>query len=259
MMPNTIREHFGSINDPRDGNRRHPLLSVITITILAVLCSADDWTEVALFGRSKQTWLETFLDLPQGIPSHDTFGRVFRAIDPAEFRESFRSWVQAICEKVEGVGAIDGKTVRRSKDERLGKAAIHMVNVWAVENQLVLTQEKVDDKTNEITVIPALLKLLDMEGAIVTIDAMGCQTDIAQTILKQQADYVLAVKDNQPTLYQDIVESFEDVPVDVCLDYHRTVNKGHGRIEIRECWVTAEPDILAFKTTTTCGPVSPVW
>jgi len=221
-------------------------MSIITIAILAVVCGADDWTEVELFGRSKQGWLETFLDLPHGIPSHDTFGRVFRAIDPAEFRESFRTWVQTICRKVEGVVAVDGKTVRRSKDGTLGKAAIHMVNVWAVENGLVLAQDKVDDKTNEITVIPTLLKLLDLTGTLVTIDAIGCQTNIAKTIREQQADYVLAVKENQPTLYEDIVESFENASADVQLDYHRSVNKGHGRIEIRECWVTAEPDILAF-------------
>lgn len=242
----TISEHFGNISDPRADNHRHPLLSIITITILAVLCGADDWTEVELFGRSKRAWLETFLDLPQGIPSHDTFGRVFRVIDPEEFRASFRSWVQAQCQKVEGVVAIDGKTIRRSKDGTLGKSAIHMVNVWAVENGLVLAQDKVDDKTNEITVIPSLLELLDLTDTIVTIDAIGCQTDIAETILEQEADYVLAVKENQTTLYEDLVESFADVPPDVTLDYHRTVNKGHGRIEIRECWVTAEPDILAF-------------
>lgn len=249
IMPksnHSIQTHFGNIRDPRDVNRRHPLLSVITITILAILCNADGWTEVALFGRSKQKWLETFLDLPHGIPAHDTFGRVFRAIDPVEFQESFRSWTQTICEKVEGVVAIDGKTVRRSKDEVLGKAAIHMVNVWAVENKLVLAQEKVDDKTNEITVIPALLELLDLEAAIVTIDALGCQTEIAQMIIDQGADYVLAVKDNQPTLREDIADSFEHVAQAAGIDYHKTVNKGHGRIEVRECWVTAEPDILAF-------------
>jgi predicted transposase YbfD/YdcC len=171
---------------------------------------------------------------------------VVRVIDPAEFRAGFRTWVEAICQKVEGVVAIDGKTVRRSKDERLGKSAIHMVNVWAVANGLVLAQDKVDDKTNEITVIATLLKMLDLTDTIVTIDAIGCQTEMAQAILEQQADYVLAVKDNQPTLYEDIIDSFERVPPDVQLDYHRTVNKGHGRLEIRDCWVTAEPDILAF-------------
>lgn len=246
MPVNSITEHFATISDPRDGNRRHPLLSIITITLLAVVCGADDWTEVELFGRSKQGWLETFLDLPHGIPSHDTFGRVFRVLDPEAFRKSFRLWVQTLCQKVEGVVAIDGKTVRRSKDGSLGKAAIHMVSVWAVESGLVLAQDKVDDKTNEITVIPTLLKLLDLTETIVTIDAIGCQIDIAQTIVEQQADYVLAVKENQPTLYEDIVESFEYVPPNVQLDHHRTLNKGHGRVELRECWATAEPDLLAF-------------
>lgn len=243
---NTISKHFGSISDPRAENHRHPLLSIITLTILAVLCGADDWTEVELFGKSKRDWLESFLDLPHGIPSHDTIGRVFQMIAPEEFRASFRRWVQTLCEKVEGVVAIDGKTVRRSKDGTLGKSAIHMVNVWAVENGLVLAQEKVADKTNEITVIPALLTLLDLSGTIVSIDALGCQTDIAQTIVEQQADYVLAVKENQPMLYADIVAHFSAVPAPAPLDYHRTVNKGHGRIEIRECWVSTEPDLLAF-------------
>jgi predicted transposase YbfD/YdcC len=144
------------------------------------------------------------------------------------------------------VVAIDGKTLRGSKDGALGKAAIHMVNVWAVENGLVLAQEKVDDKTNEITVIPTLLDLLDLRGATVTIDAIGCQTEIAQSIIDQQADYVLAVKDNQPTLHLDIADSFENMPRGANVDYHRTVNKGHGRVEVRECWTTADPDILHF-------------
>jgi len=242
----SIEEHFGNITDPRDGNLSHPLLSVIAITILASVCNADGWTEVELFGQSKQKWLETFLDLPHGIPSHDTFGRVFQVIDPEEFREGFRSWTQALCEKVEGVVAIDGKTVRRSKDGALGKKAIHMVNVWAVGNGLALAQDKVDDKTNEITVIPALIELLELEGNIVTIDAMGCQTNIAQTIIDQQADYVLAVKDNQPTLWEDIADSFEHILPNATIAHHRTVNKGHGRIEVRECWVTADPEIRAF-------------
>jgi predicted transposase YbfD/YdcC len=243
---NSIEQHFGNIIDPRDGNLSHPLLSVITITILASLCSADGWTEVEMFGQSKLKWLETFLDLPHGIPSHDTFGRVFRLINPEEFQTSFRSWTRALCEKIEGVVAIDGKTVRRSKDGRLGKAAIHMVNVWAVDNGLALAQAKVDDKTNEITVIPALLELLALEGSTVTIDAMGCQTNIAQAIIDQQADYVLAVKDNQPTLHQDIVDSFAYAPPTAAIDHYRTVSKGHGRIERRDCWVTAEPELLAF-------------
>lgn len=242
----SIEEYFGSITDPRDGNLSHPLLSVIGISILASICNADSWTEIEMFGQSKQKWLETFLDLPHGIPSHDTFARVFRRIAPEEFQEGFRKWTGALCERVEGVVAIDGKTVRRSKDRTLGKSAIHMVNVWAVEQGLTLAQAKVDDKTNEITVIPMLIKLLDLTDTIVTIDAMGCQTEIAQTIIEQQADYVLAVKDNQLTLREDIADQFEQAPAQAGIAHHRTVNKGHGRIEIRECWVTADPDLLVF-------------
>jgi hypothetical protein len=189
--------------------------------------------------------VEYVLDLPHGIPSHDTFGRVFRRLDPDEFERSFHTWTMAMCELTQGeVVAIDGKQVRRSKDGVLGKEGIHMVSVWASENQLVLGQEKVDDHSNEITAIPKLLHLLDLAGSIVTIDAIGCQTEITHTIIEQAADYVIAVKANQQTLLDDVTAAFETLPPGVRLPYARTIDKDHGRIELRECWSTADPAIL---------------
>lgn len=246
MSTTSISHYFGQVNDPRQTNSRHPLMSIISITIMAVLCNAEGWADVELFGQSKEKWLSTFLDLPHGIPSHDTFGRVFRAIDPDEFGKAFSEWTQAICDRVTGVVAIDGKTLRGSKDGILGKRALHMVNVWAVENGLVLAQQKVAAKTNEITVIPQLLELLDIEGTTVTVDAMGCQTDIAQAILDEGADYVLAVKGNQDTLLDDIMTGFEQGFAADTVDYHRTVDKGHGRIETRECWVSDDPALIDY-------------
>jgi hypothetical protein len=169
--------------------------------------------DIEMYGQAKQDWLTTVLDLPHGIPSHDTFGRVFRQLNPEEFQRSFHTWTRAICELTQGeLVAIDGKQVRRSKDGVLGKEGIHMVSVWASENQLVLGQEKVDDHSNEITAILKLLQFLDSAGSIVTIDAMGCQTDITHTIMEQEADYVIAVKSNQETLLDDVVAAFETLP-----------------------------------------------
>jgi len=246
-MPTTsISEHFGQVSDPRSVNRRHPLMSIITISIMAILCNAEGWEDVELFGQSKAQWLGTFLDLPHGIPSHDTFGRVLGAIDPEEFQAAFARWTQAMCGRVKGVVALDGKTVRGSRDGSLGQKALHMVNVWAVDNGLVLAQEKVDDETNEMGVIPELLALLDIKGTTVTLDAIGCQTALAQAIVAQQADYVLAVKENQATLLEDVSASFEHAPQAAAMDYHRSTHKGHGRIEIRECWVTDDPEVMAY-------------
>jgi len=243
--PTNIHQYFGDVTDPRGQNARHPLLSIIAIAICGTLCGADNWVDIEMYGQAKQEWLSTFLDLPHGIPSHDTFGRVFRQLDPDEFQRSFHTWTMAICELTQGeVVAIDGKQVRRSKEGVLGKEGIHMVSIWASENQLVLGQEKVDDHSNEITAIPTLLHLLDLTDSIVTIDAIGCQTEIAQTIIDQGADYVMAVKANQETLLDDVIAAFETLPSGVRLPYARTIDKGHGRIERRECWVTDDPAIL---------------
>lgn len=220
------------------------------IAILAVICGADSWVDVEMFGNSKKEWLKTFLELKNGIPSHDTFGRVFALINPQEFENGFMEWVKLIQEVTQGqVIAIDGKQMRGSKDVTAGQAAIYMVSAWATTNQLVLGQRKVDDKSNEITAIPQLLKVLDLAGCIVVVDAIGTQTKIAKTIIDQGADYVLAVKENQGHLYEDIHDLFEEdwkqnfagAPY----SYAKVVNKNHGRIEIRECWSISDPEYLA--------------
>jgi predicted transposase YbfD/YdcC len=223
------------------------LVNILTIALCGAICGADSWVDIELFGESKQEWFAQFLDLSNGIPSHDTFGRVFARLDPERFQNCFVDWAEAICEKLPGqVVAIDGKTVRRSHDRTKGKAAIHMVSAWAAESQLVLGQVKVDDKSNEITAIPALLELLDVAGCIVTIDAMGCQKKIAQQIVDQDADYILALKGNQGNVSRDARTLFEDaeaIEFEDCA-HCRTFTKDHGRLEIRECWSTAHPEYL---------------
>ena len=247
-----IAEHFAPLQDPRvERTKQHLLLDILVIAICAVICGADGWVEVAAFGQAKHKWLKRFLRLPHAIPSHDTFGRVFGRLDPVQFQECFLAWVQAISELTQGqVIAVDGKTLRRSHDRTLGKTAIHMVSAWATANRLVLGQVKVDEKSNEITAIPELLRVLELEGCIVTIDALGCQKDIAQMIVERGGDYVLAVKENQGQLYQDLKDLFAGYREahfrDVRHDYHRTVNKGHGRIEIQQCWTLADSDSLDY-------------
>ncbi|HEX6034067.1 MAG TPA: ISAs1 family transposase, partial [Anaerolineales bacterium] len=210
-----LEEHFSKVSDPRvDRTKEHKLIDIIAIAICAVICGAEGWTDIENFGNSKLPWLKTFLELPNGIPSHDTFGRVFSRIDAQEFQRAFYTapavrcrceWVWAVNDILQGqIINIDGKQLRGSKDKVLGKRAIYMVSAWAEENELVLGQRKVDEKSNEITVIPELLKMLALSGCIVTIDAMGTQTNIAKTIVEAEADYVLSVKGNQGHLYEDI-------------------------------------------------------
>jgi predicted transposase YbfD/YdcC len=246
-----IVKHFEGLPDPRTGNaKQHIFLEILILAICAVICGADGWSDVELFAKNKKAWLETFLKLPKGIPSHDTFGRVFAQIQPEEFQKRFIEWVQAIEQLTAGqVIAIDGKQLRRSHDQGAGKAAIYMVNAWATQNQLILGQTKVADKSNEITAIPELLRLLEINGCIVTIDAIGTQTEIAQTIIEGGGDYLLSVKENQGHLYEDIQYLFE---VDVAHGYERehsyakTVNKGHGRMETRECWAVDREEYLSL-------------
>lgn len=205
-----IEEHFGKIIDPRkDRTRDHKLIDIIAIAICAVICGAEGWTDSELFGKSKQHWLTTFLELPNGIPSHDRFGRVFSLIDAQQFQLVFYEWVWAVNDIIQGqIINIDGKCLRGSDDNQLGKRAIYMVSAWAVENEIVLGQRKVDEKSNEITAIPELLKILSIAGCIVTIDALGTQTNIAKSIVQANAEYVLSVKENQGHLFEDIATLF---------------------------------------------------
>lgn len=247
--PTTIECHFSQITDPRESNKSHNLLDIITIALCATIAGCDGWSQFEEFGRCKMEWFQTFLELPHGIPSEDTFARVFAAIDPVEFQEAFLNWVQVIQTLTKGdIVAVDGKTLRRSHDRNAGKKPIHMVSAWASENHMVLGQMKTDSKSNEISAIPQLLKLLDLQGCIVTIDAMGCQKDIAEQIVNQGADYVLALKGNQGRLHEDLKLFFQEALESGFRDtehgYEESVDGDHGRIEIRRYWTTADLDWL---------------
>jgi predicted transposase YbfD/YdcC len=245
-----IEQHFGDLEDPRmDRTKLHKLMDILVIGICAVIAGADNWEDVEEFGEARLEWFKTFLELPNGIPSHDTFNRVFARLDPEQFQACFLRWMKAVSEILGGqVIAMDGKVVRRSHDKGIGKAAIDMVSAWATANHLVLGQVKVDEKSNEITAIPQLLEALEVAGCIVTIDAMGCQTEIAEKIIEQEAQYVLALKENQGNLYEDVVALFDDLEGSqyqaYACDYDKTVNKDHGRIEIRECWTISDREVL---------------
>jgi predicted transposase YbfD/YdcC len=250
-IPTSIQQHFGGITDPRiDRCKRHQLLDILVIAICASICGADEWTEFEAFGKAKLTWFRTFLALPNGIPSHDTFGRVFARLDPAQFEACFLRWIQALAELLPAeVVAVDGKELRRSMDRRAGKAAICLVSAWASAQHLVLGQVKVDEKSNEITAIPDLLDAVCVEGAVVTIDAAGCQTAIAQKVIEKGADYVLALKENQPNLMADVALLFDDAHRSSLgapsTEQAQRIEKGHGRIEVRRCTTIADPSVLA--------------
>jgi len=242
----SIRIHFSKLEDPRlDRQKLHQLMDIIVIAICAVICGAENWVDIANFGKARKEWFKKFLELPNGIPSHDTFGRVFSLLNANAFEACFFDWVQAVNHITSGqVIAIDGKELRQSYDTVLGQKAIHLVSAWANDNRLILAQRKVDSKTNEITAIPELLDVLELAGCIVTIDAMGCQTAIARKIIERKADYILAVKENQGYLYEDIERAFgmafQDLnPLQYLDGYAKTVDKDHGRIGIRECWTLA--------------------
>ncbi len=248
----TFQDAFADLDDPRmDRTKEHCLLDIVAIALCAVICGADSWVAVEEFGKTKHTWLRGFLDLPNGIPSHDTFGRVFAALDADQFQQGCLRWVRAIWPSSAGdIVAVDGKTLRGSHERGIGKDAIHLVSAWAGQARLVLAQRKVDDKSNEITAIPEVLRLLDLEGCTITIDAMGCQTAIARQVVKQRADYVLAVKENQEQLYGDIVATFryahEDAWGGIAHTHDRIVTGDHGRIESRDYWLIHDPEVLAY-------------
>ena len=244
-----IKNHFASLTDPRRRKVTYPLINIVAIALCAVIAGADDFVTIAAWGRQKRAWLARFLDMTSGIPSHDRFNAVFKAIKPDEFERCLLSWITSLHEVTAGqVVAIDGKTLRQSFDKADAKSAIHMVSAWATANHISLGQVVVDQKSNEITAIPKLLELLDVSGCLVTIDAMGCQAEIAGQIIEGKADYVLAVKANQPTLRGGIVEYFLDHMEDdfarVKVSRHETKEHGHGRDEHRTYLVCDVPDDL---------------
>jgi predicted transposase YbfD/YdcC len=238
-----LLEHFKNLEDPRAEHLvEHQLLDIIALSICAVICGADSWVEIEHYGRAKEEWLRGFLPLPGGIASHDTIARLFAALKPQALQECFLCWVQAIANLLPGeIIAIDGKTLRHSYDQGGGKGAIHMVSAWASQNRLVLGQLKVEEKSNEITAIPQLLKVLDLQGCIVTIDAMGAQKEIAYRIIEGGGDYVLSLKGNQGNLHEDVKQLFEWTRKTefqgIAHEFYQTVDGGHGRIEMRRHWL----------------------
>ena len=249
----TIIEHFDALVDPRiERTKLHLLRDIVMLTICAVICGADGPSDVEQYGHEKYEWLKTFLDLPNGIPSHDTIGRVLARIEPAHFQACFLRWMQAICHLSSGeVVPIDGKTLRHSYDTELDQPAIHMVSAWATTNRMVLGQLNVAEKSNEITAIPELIDALDLTDCVVTIDAIGCQKEIAKRIIEKEADYVLALKGNQGHLYDDVIQVFDTLlkqnTTPSSLDYYETVDTGHGRTEVRRYWTTSSLDTLRTK------------
>ena len=242
----SFAQHFEDLQDPRvERTRRHPLINVVFIAVCGVLSGANSIAGIHEFAIDRRRWFSRYLDLSNGIPSEDTFGRVLARLDPGGFEKCLLSWIQTVQELTANrVVAIDGKTLRGSYDREGGRAAIHMVSAWAGENKLSLGQVVVAEKSNEITAIPVLLQLLEISGALVTIDAMGCQREIADRIREQGGDYVLAVKQNQPTLYERVEEAISEALEEDAenLDEHQTMEKGHGRQESRSYAIVAAPD-----------------
>lgn len=236
----SIVDYFPELEDPRiERNKKHRLIDIIVLTVCAVISGAETWEDIEDYGRYKEDWLTRFLALENGIPSHDTIRRLFIRLNPSELQRCFLNWVEAVRTISDGdVVAIDGKTLRRSGDEATGKSPVHMVSAWAAANGMVLGQMKTHEHSNEITAFPALLDLLKINGCIVTIDAAGCQTKIAKQIRTKKADYVLALKGNQPTLHDEVTYFFRELETkdidEGWVEHHRTVDKGHGRLEIRE-------------------------
>jgi predicted transposase YbfD/YdcC len=241
ILKQSVLQHFQTLPDPRSDPTRHSLTAIVTIAILAVLAGADGFVAIETYGKAKQAWLETFLDLPNGIPAHDTFGRVIGALNPQALQESFLAWISAITDKL-GIELIhiDGKTAKGSYDREEKLKAMHSVSAWSSEHGLVLAQQKVDSQSNEITAVPLLLKLLNLKGAVVTLDAMGTQTQIAVQIKQAQGDYVLALKGNQGKLSQQVEDWFKQAQArdwqGIDYSYHETIESGHHRIETRQVW-----------------------
>ena len=250
--PTSIHAAFGRVRDPRvERCKRYPLLDLLTIAVCAVICGADSFVEMEQFGHAKQDWLATFLALPFGIPSHDTFGRVFALLDPAELQAGLVAWTQAVLPPAaRPVVALDGKTLRRSHDRTTGQDALQLVSAWVSAQHLLLGHQAVPAGSNEGATLPHLMDLLDLNHAIVTIDAAGTQPDVTQRLIAQGADYVLSLKANQPTLHQDVADVFADARqaafAGIAHDTYATLEKGHGRLERRRTWLLHDPDSLAW-------------
>ena len=249
LIQTGLLDYFREIKDFRRQHLcRHNLIDIIGIAILAVICGGDEWTEIEEYGISNETFLREYFELPNGIPSHDTFGRVFSMLNPEEFSNCFILWVKSLCSIFEeDIINIDGKSLRGSYDTESGKGAIHMVSAWSTANNLVLGQLKVSEKSNEITAIPKLLDLVEVKGSVVTIDAMGTQKEIAKKIRKKEADYVLALKGNQGNLLKEVEQAFEQLGASEKAAIAVEVDVGHGRVEQRKCYVVAAADWLSPK------------
>lgn len=246
LVSASIQEHFSPLEDPRiDRNKLHELMDILILVVCAVSAGAAGWEAIEEFGKEKLDWLRKFAPFANGVPSHDCIANVISRLSPKGFQACFRRWTQAVSEVTEGeVIAVDGKSARGSRDRKRLRKALHMVSAWASANRLVLAQEATEEKSNEITAIPKLLELLELKGCIVTIDAMGCQRDIAAQIVDQGGDYVLGLKGNQSTLHES-VEDFFEVARDgdfagVEYDYTEEVDKDHGRLEVRRYWITED-------------------
>ena len=248
--PPSVLDCFAELPDPRRAQgQRNKLIDILFIALCAVLCGADDFTEMEEVGHAKETWLRQFLELPHGIPSHDTFGRVFALLEPHAFAAAFRRWTSGVAQVMAGeVVAVDGKTVRRSSDRAAGREAIELVSAWAGENRLTLGQLKVATSSNEITAVSELLQVLALKGCIVTVDALNCQQNIAAHIRQQEADYVSALKGNHAGLHQRVAQFFNSVregrTAGFGISQHRTCDKEHGRIEERHFWQVNAPEDL---------------
>jgi predicted transposase YbfD/YdcC len=245
MAPSKLVESFEELPDPRVKRTRHHLLGdVLVMSILAVIAGADGWDDIVEWGEARETWLRTFLTLPAGIASADTIRRIFCAIDPGKFAACFERMIAELSgNMLDQLVAIDGKTMRRTFARERGQSPLHMVTAWVAERGVQLGQLATDAKSNEITAIPALLDTLEIKGAIVSIDAEGCQKKIAEKIVDKGAGYLLALKANQPRLYHDAVDYFAHARNDRTLDakplvVHETADKGHGRLEVRRVWCT---------------------
>ena len=249
FLKTSISEHFIKITDPRmSGKTQHSLLNILTITLCAVISGSDDFYEIAEYAENKREFFETFLDLPNGMPSHDTINRVISRLNPGEFSRCIIEWTTTLSERLKGVIAIDGKSLRRSFQDASKKNVLHVVSAWSSENGLVLGEVQTDEKSNEITAIPRLLELLDIKGSIVTIDAMGCQTAIAQRILDGGGDYVLALKENQKGTLDSVKYLFDwEKKNDFGGVFHTentSIDKGHGRIETRRTFAIGDLEAI---------------